>query len=247
MIHRSLVVTVLLALASSVAGLGAGCSGPPRTEGSGATAASELIEAAELIRRSQVQVGETLAALDALEAMEGGTLPELLAAYERDLLELQRIANAVDRTRDRMRADGEAYFQRWDEAVAAINDTTLRERSQERRRLVSRSLSGLQVDYETLADQYERFESLLADIQGALRMDLNAGGVAAVSDAADRARAQGMRVTETAGRVASAFEALGVNMGATPAVGVPMDTDGDGLPDRIVPVASEDDPAGAGD
>jgi len=227
-----LVLAAALAMLPSVALVGTGCSSPPRTGGAGATAASDMLSVADLIGRGQVQVSETLAALAALEAMDGGTLPELFAAYERDLAELRRIATEVGATRDRMRAEGDAYFERWDEQIAAIDDTTIRGRSEDRRRLVSRSLEGLQVDFDRLADDYARFEGMLVDLQRALSVDLNPGGVAAVRESMAAAAAQGRRLTDTAGRVAASFEALGVNMGAAP-VGVPIDDAGDGAPDRV--------------
>lgn len=213
---RPFAIVALLALAGGAACPLPGCAATPPARGENAIAADGLTQSAAAIRQASDQLGRTLASLERVRAMEG-ELPTLFAEYRANLEALEALASRVDATSRRMRADAEAFFDTWNQQLAAIENVAIRDRSEQRRQLVERSLRGLLVDYGRLSDDSGRFLGDLRDIRSALTVDLTPGGVASVADLMQAAAGRGRTVMDAAARVADTFESLGVNMGGAAA------------------------------
>ena len=178
--------------------------------------AAGLIHSAAAIRQASDQLVRTLASLERVRSMEG-ELPTLFAEYRANLESLEALMTRVDTTSRRMRSDADAFFETWNQQLAAIEHVAIRDRSEHRRELVERSLRGLFVDDGRLSDDSGRFLRDLRDIRSALTVDLSPGGVTAVADLMEEAAEPGRGVMKAALQMADTFESLGVDMGATAA------------------------------
>jgi hypothetical protein len=177
--HRRFTAIVLIALLGFGVLAVPGCASNSASRGANAPATDGLTRTAAAIRLATDQLQATRASMARLRSMDGADPPGLFADSRRNLESLETLAGRVDATSTRMRADAEAFFATWNEQLAVIENVAIRDRSEQRRQLIERSLRGLLVDHGRLSDDHGRFVADLRDIRSALSVDLTADGGAA--------------------------------------------------------------------
>ena len=208
-------VVALALLTTGVPALLTGCSSSGVKLGQGAEAAQGLNDSAELIRAGKEQVSATIASMNSLREMTGGTLPELFAGFSKQMDDLESIADRVASTNDRMRREGKKYFDKWESSIASINNEDIKARSEERKASIQKSLDKVAKSYESMSEQYAELMTDLQDIRTALQTDLTGEGVKSLSRVMKRASGKGDAVIKAAERAATAYEELGLKMSAT--------------------------------
>lgn len=123
------------------------------------------------------------ATLDAITALTKQTKGDLRPAYNDYCAEVGKTEAAATWTKTRigwMASDGRAYFKTWQDSVSAINNNSLRKKSQKRLDAVKESYDKVEASLKKAGDKFKPFLSDLGDIQKALATDVTPGGVKAV-------------------------------------------------------------------
>ena len=128
---------------------------------------------------------------------------------------------AIRRTDEReaaMRLQGAAYFQKWDEELAKIQNDDIQTRSLDRKNEVAARFAKVRVSYAQTTANFAPFMSDLKDIRTALATDLTAGGLASVKGLASKANDKVLPLRESLISLSTDFKNLGVSLStATPA------------------------------
>jgi hypothetical protein len=202
----------------SLAACGALIAGCASTgfEKAGATSTS-LREAARDVDNTLVPLDNVVATLSDLVT---NPEPDITLQFQKfntalDNLELQ--ANKVSSREAAMRHQGAAYFQKWDEELAKIQNDNIQTRSLDRKNAVAAQFEEVRLSYAQTSANFTPFLSDLKDIRTALSMDLTAGGLASVKGLASKANDKVLPLRESLVRLSAEFRKLGVSIStATP-------------------------------
>ncbi len=206
---RALVLPLLLTSAS----LSSGCKTEAYEQG---TATGKTIQqAADEIDRSITALDATVLSLNNLVAEnEAATDPAMqFKTFSKELETLESRAKSVRDLAAEMEKDSKSYLAKWDAEIAAIANEDIRERSQERRQKVDKTLAKISEEY---ADAREEFAPLLADlkdIRSALAADLTPDGIASMRRVAGKASDRSEDVKETLTELSERYRELGVGLG----------------------------------
>lgn len=204
----------VLAMAVTAAVLNTGCASSGSTLGEGAKATDGVMESARLLREGQQDVEQVVVSLDALQSMQGGTIPELFESFENSVDAMDKTANRIGATNRKMKDNAANYFETWNEEIASIANESIRSSSEDRQAKLKKGMDKLKKKFDGLTEDYDGFLANLTDIRTALKLDLNAEGIKAVSKPITKAKKQAKAIEKSAGEVADTYEELGVRMSA---------------------------------
>jgi hypothetical protein len=128
------------------------------------------------------------------------------------LNDLGSIAKDVSCKADEMKAQGAAYFAKWDKESARMQNEDIRHRSQERKQEVAANFARISQQYDETKTLFQPFMSDLRDVQNYLNTDLTAGGLAAIKDVAAKSASDAIPLKESMGRLSEAFKSLSLSM-----------------------------------
>ena len=200
------VVCAVLSLAMA----GSACKTP--TGGGGAATGESITRAAQGIERGRAQLDETVAALKAMVETPAADLGPQFEAFDSSLARLEGTAADVAALATRMEERGSAYFQKWDEQIAAIQNEDIRERSEKRRSAVTKAFERLGEDYQDAREAFQPLMADLRDVRTALASDLTSGGVKSISSIAQRVGKRAGSVGKELDELAASFRELGVGL-----------------------------------
>lgn len=216
--HQTYNMKTLISLVALAAGgvLISGCASSGY-EKAGSTSTS-LQEAAQGIDNALVPLDDVVAALSDLVKNPGPDLTPQFQKYSSAVSKLESLENEVSSRAAAMQAQGAAYFQKWNEELAKIQNDDIQTRSLERKNAVAARFERVRASYvETTAD-FAPFMSDLKDIRTALATDLTAGGLASVRGLASKADDKALPLRKSLMRLSAEFKNLGLSLSAaTPA------------------------------
>ena len=114
-----------------------------------------------------------------------------------------------------MKSQGVAYFAKWDQEVATIQNEDIRKRSLTRKNEVAAQFARISQNYDVTQTAFQPFMSDLRDVQKFLGTDLTAGGLAAIKDVSAKANKDAVSLKASLGKLSDEFKALGLSMSPT--------------------------------
>lgn len=204
-------VVCLVAIAAAVAGL-SGCvsAGHQKSEAT----AEGLQSAANRIAQAQTTRGAVLAALnDLVENPQPDLRPQfrkfasLLKTWESQIQDVESKSAS-------MQAKGAAYFKKWDEELAKIQNEDIRNRSLGRKEAVAKQFDRIRMAYAEVDKTRRPLMADLADIRTALSADLTRAGLDAIKPVVEKANKDAEPLGRAVDRLVEEFKALGLAMSA---------------------------------
>jgi hypothetical protein len=199
----------LFILAATI-GLAAGCASTGNDKS--ASTVKSLAKSSRLIDKGTVLIDQTLANLNDLVTNPNPDLRKQSAAFSSSLNDLGSTAKDVSSKADEMKAQGAAYFAKWDEETAKMQNEDIRHRSQARKQEVAANFARISQQYDETKTLFQPFMSDLRDVQNYLNTDLTAGGLAAIKDVAAKSASDAIPLKESMGKLSEAFKSLGLSM-----------------------------------
>jgi len=200
-----------LVVIAAVVGLFAGCSSPTGYQ-KGAQAGAAMNTAAASITRTSDQVDRTLTALNDLVDHPQADLTGQFRTFTTELNTLESMARQVSTEAEAMKSKGAAYFDRWNQELATIQNEDIRNRSESRQKEVSARFQAIAADYSKAEADFQPFLSDLRDVQRFLATDLTSGGIAAVKKFAVKANEDAVPLRKSLAALAEEFKAMGVDL-----------------------------------
>lgn len=182
------------------------------------TTSTSLQEAAQGIDNALVPLDAVVTALSDLVNNPGPDITPQFQKYSSAVSKLESLANEVSSRAAAMQEQGAAYFQKWNEELAKIQNDDIHTRSLDRKNAVAARFERVRVSYVQTTAAFAPFMSDLKDIRTALATDLTAGGLASVKGLASKANDKVLPLRESLVRLSAEFKNLGVALSAaTPA------------------------------
>jgi hypothetical protein len=114
-----------------------------------------------------------------------------------------------------MRLEGLAYFQKWNEERAEIQDGPLRIRSFDRKIAVGTQFEDVRSSYAKSKTEFDPFMSDLKDIRTALGTDLTPGGLDSIRSLANKANSTGRPLRESLVLLSEQLKMFGADLSST--------------------------------
>jgi len=214
---KPIVALNLVALAATVAILAA-CSSTSGHQ-KGARAAGAMTASADTITQTSTQIEQALNALNDLVNNPQSDLRRQFRTFTAAVDTLDSRARQVSSQAEQMKSRGGAYFDRWSQELATIQNEDIRSRSEARQKEVAARFQAVAANYEQAKAKLQPFMSDLRDVQRFLGTDLTPGGIAAVKKFATKANDEAVSLRKSLGSLADEFKEMGVSL--TPAAPAP--------------------------
>ena len=199
-----------LFILATAMGLATGCASTGNDKS--ASTVKSLARSSKLIDKSTVLIDQTQARLNDLVSNPNPDLRKQFDAFNSSVNDLGSTAREVSSEADEMKAQGAAYFTKWDEETAKIQNEDIRHRSQERKQEVAANFARISQQYDDTKTAFQPFMSDLRDVQNFLNTDLTAGGLVAIKDAAAKSASDAIPLKESIGNLSEAFKSLILSM-----------------------------------
>lgn len=138
--------------------------------------------------------------------------------FDNAVKKLETLSAEVSKSAADMKVQGGDYFQKWDAELAKIQNENIRSRSTDRKNTVAARFERVRANYAQTTADFAPFMSDLTDIRTALAVDLTAGGLASIRDAAIRANDNALPLRRSLSDLADDFTSLGISLSPTTAV-----------------------------
>ena len=198
-------------LAAALAVL-AGCSSTGHRKGE--ATAGGLQTAADRIVRAQTTRVATLAALNDLVENPQPDLRPQFKKFTASKKTWESQIRDVERKSASMQAKGAAYFEKWDQELAKIQNEDIRQRSIARKETVAKQFDKIRTAYAEVDSTRRPLMADLTDIQTALSADLTRAGLEAVKPVVTKANRDAEPLTKAVDKLVEEFKTLGLAMSA---------------------------------
>ena len=199
----------LFILASAI-GLATGCASTGNDKS--ASTVKSLAKSSKLIDKGTVLIEQTQARLNDLVSNANPDLRKQFDAFNSSVNDLGVTAREVSSKADEMKAQGAAYFTKWDEETAQMRNEDIRHRSQERKQEVAANFARISQQYDDTKTAFRPFMSDLRDVQNYLKTDLTAGGLAAIKNAAAKSASDAIPLKVSIGDLSNELNSLSLSM-----------------------------------
>lgn len=183
------------------------------------SAASSVRNAATRVEVGALQIDIALTALSQLVNNPAADMKPQFSKFDSAVDDLKSLSKDIAGKSESMQKKGTAYFQKWDEELARIQNEDIRNRSATRKTEVIQGFQRVQANYQFTASQLAPFISRLTDIRTALSTDLTPAGLDAIRASANSANTEGASVTKALRDLSADFKSLGISL--SPAVPQP--------------------------
>ncbi len=207
--NMKIAFAVNVAALALVVGVFGGCKSPAGYQ-KGAQAGAAMNTAAASITRTSDQVERTLTALNDLVDRPQPDLSRQFRTFSSELKSLESNATQVSTEAKAMKSKSAAYFDRWNQELATIQNEDIRNRSEARQKEVAARFEGIAANYSNAEAEFRPFLSDLRDVQRFLATDLTSGGIAAVKPFANKANEDAVPLRKSLAALAEEFKAMGV-------------------------------------
>lgn len=177
-------------------------------------AAGGLQSAADRIAQAQVMRGAMLVALNDLM---DNPQPDLRPQFKKFTSSLKAWVNQIQDVESKsasMQLKGAAYFEKWDEELAKIQNEDIRRRSLARKEAVTKQFEKIRTAYAEVDQTRRPLITDLTDIQTALSADLTRAGLDAVKPHVTKANKDAVPLGKAVDKLVAEFKALGLAMSA---------------------------------
>ena len=199
----------LFILATAI-GLATGCASTGNDKS--ASTVKSLAKSSKLIDKGTVLIDQTQARLNDLVSNANPDLRKQFDAFNSSVNDLGVTAREVSSKADEMKAQGAAYFTKWDEETAQMRNEDIRHRSQERKQEVAANFARISQQYDDTKAAFKPFMSDLRDVQNYLKTDLTAGGLAAIKNAAAKSASDAIPLKVSIGDLSKELKSLSQSM-----------------------------------
>jgi hypothetical protein len=155
---------------------------------------SGLAEYLDLVQHSRQAVDSALTALDTLNNQGSTASPTAVSAFSEEVDRLEAASVQVRARAQAMQARGDAYFQNWEENVAAIPDAGVRALAKRNRNELEHSFASIKVMLAQTRTVFQSFLGNLRKLRTTTEKDPTAFAVAPAQDLVRNAREQGRLV-----------------------------------------------------
>lgn len=184
------------------------------------SAASSVQKAASRVDAGAGQIDIALATLTDLVDNPGADLKPQFSKFNAAVNDLEPLSKDIAAKSEAMQKKGAAYFQKWDEELAVIQNEDIRSRSAQRKAEVGQGFQRVQANYQSTATTLTPFISRLTDIRTALGTDLTPAGLDAIRGSVGSVKMEGASVVQSLRSLSADFKSLGVSL--APAVPQPV-------------------------
>ena len=180
-----------------------------------ADTATSLTQSSDMIAKGSGLIDQSLAALNDLVSNPQPDLRKQFKTFNSSVDDLGSTAKDVSSKAESMKAQGTAYFEKWDHESAKIQNEDIRNRSVARKNEVADKFGRIRADYEQTKADFTPFMSDLRDVQKFLSTDLTTGGLAAIKDVVAKANQHAVPLKKSLGELTSEFKGLSASMSPT--------------------------------
>lgn len=177
--------------------------------------ATFLQEASQGIEETLVSFDAALIALSDIVTNPDADMGPQFQSYSSAVNQLDEQARVASGQADAMQLEGIAYFRKWNDERADIQDGPLRIRSFDRKIAVGTQFEDVRSSLAKSKAEFDPFMSDLKDIRTALGTDLTPGGLDSIRILADKAGVKGPPLRESLVRLSQKFKDLGAELSST--------------------------------
>ena len=180
-----------------------------------ADTANTLKKSSDLVTRANSLIDASMAKLNDLVSNPNPDLRDQFKAFSSSVTVLGATADDVDSKAEQMKSQGGAYFARWDQEMATIQNEDIRNRSETRKSEVEKKFSRISQSYLETKLAFQPFISDLRDVQKFLGADLTVGGLASIKEVAAKATQDASALKEPLSKLSDEFKDLGLSLSPT--------------------------------
>jgi hypothetical protein len=185
----------LAALALLAAAL-AGCGTPAGYKQADKTGAG-IAEFRDEILKGKTAIDNTMDALDEIAASANTDPRKAFEAYSKSVTALESVAATAAKRGQAMKAQGQAYFKKWEADMVQVNNPEIRNLAEQRKAKLQETFASIRQYTEPLKAQFDPWLSDLKDLKKYLGNDLTIAGVDAAKGLFAITRAQGVEVQKS--------------------------------------------------
>jgi len=176
--------------------------------------AQTLTNTAARLDRGTNQLDAAMTALTQLVDSPAPDMRPQFSTLNTSVNNLNSLNRDLGRLSVSIQQQGAAYFQRWDEKLATIQNNDIREASTRRKDAVVQQFDGVKTSAEDVRNKLSPFVADLTDLRTALSADLTPAGLEAVRPTVTRINAKGVAVRESLAKLAGQFREMSVALSA---------------------------------
>lgn len=133
------------------------------------------------INATNNQIDATLASLNKLMSSNATDLQSAFNQYSKDVDKMHAQADRINKDAADLRSQSQTYLTNWQKQHNEIQNPELRNTSEQRRQTVMGRFQDIQTSYDNARTSLDELISNLDDVRTALRNDLTAHGLQAIS------------------------------------------------------------------
>jgi hypothetical protein len=153
-----------------------------------------MAEFREEILSAKAAIDNTMDSLDQVAATATTDPRKAFEQYSKSVKHLESVAAKAGKRGQAMKADGEAYFKKWEQEIAQVSNPEIRQLAEQRKARLQGAFTGIRQHAEPLKAQFDPWLSDLKDLEKYLGNDLTVTGVDAARNLITRSRWQGVEV-----------------------------------------------------
>jgi len=178
-----------------VALLLAGCAtaGYQQAEKTGAG----ITEYREEIYKGKQAIDATMQSLGQIAATANSDPRQAFQQYRKDVSNLEAATAKVRKRSQELKAKGEAYFKRWQEETATVQDPEIRKVSEEQKAKMQATFDNIQKYSDPLKAKFDPWLSNLRDLRTYLSNDLTVSGISAAKPLFEKTQSEGQEIQKS--------------------------------------------------
>ncbi len=168
------------------------------------------------------QLDKTLASLNTLVNQPQADLQPQYKDFTANVTAVQSAVKVIAAARTKIATEQTAYFAKWDQEIAKIQNQDIKALSQSRRDQVAQNLSALKTSYAQTDMTLKPFLADIQDVQNYLSVDLTAAGIAAIKGPVAKANQDAVPLKASLTELAADFKTLGTSMSSAAPMQAPQ-------------------------
>ena len=173
----------------------AGCASTPADRA--AEMSNSTVQSRKYLEESSQAVSKCLTTLNELITQPKGDMRGQYKDYLASVKSVGRISDNMDASIHTMMDASRVYFADWDNQIAAINDSTLKKLSQDRKQQAVDSVDEFKKSIDQMRAAYKPLTKDLDDIGLYLGNNLTADGIAALKPRLDTVKTEALSVRDS--------------------------------------------------
>jgi len=149
------------------------------------------------ILTAKAAIDKTMDSLDQIAATATTDPRKAYEQYSKSVNHLESVAAKAAKRGQAMKADGQAYFKKWEQEIAQVSNAEIRQLAEQRKTKLQDAFSTIRQHSEPLKAQFDPWMSDLKDLQKYLGNDLTIAGVDAAKGLFAKTRAEGVEVQKS--------------------------------------------------